>query len=306
MTGFLDIADFSTDSLKALIKTGLAMKADPTPWRQQLAGKSIALIFEKPSTRTRVSFEVGVTQLGATPLVLDSQSMQLGRGETIADTAKVLSRYVDAIMIRAHTHEAVQELAATASIPVINGLTDFSHPCQVMADVMTLAELKVPNCKSGDLDFSALKVLWAGEGNNVCHSWIEASARFGFALNIATPKLLRPDAATIARAEKEGAHITLSENINAAADGVDLVVTDTWFSMGTTPDPAHQSQLAPFRVTESVMSLAHKDALFMHCLPVYRGNEADAAVVDGAQSVIWHEAENRLHVQKAILCYCLS
>ncbi len=301
MTGFLDIADFSTDSLKAMLKTALAMKADPTPWHQQLAGKSIALIFEKPSTRTRVSFEVGVTQLGATPLVLDSQSMQLGRGETIADTAKVLSRYVDAIMIRAHTHEAVQELAATASIPVINGLTDFSHPCQVMADVMTLAELKAPN-----LDFSALTVLWAGEGNNVCHSWIEASARFGFALNIATPKPLRPDAATIARAEKEGARITLSENINAAADGVDLVVTDTWFSMGTTPDPAQKKQLAPFRVTESVMKLAHKDAIFMHCLPVYRGNEADAAVVDGAQSVIWDEAENRLHIQKAILCYCFS
>ena len=301
MTGFLDIADFSADSLKALIKTALAMKADPAPWRQQLLGKSIALIFEKPSTRTRVSFEVGVAQLGATPLVLDSQSMQLGRGETIADTAKVLSGYVDAIMIRAHAHEAVQELAATASIPVINGLTDFSHPCQVMADVMTLAELKAPN-----LDFSALTVLWAGEGNNVCHSWIEASARFGFALNIATPSTLRPDAATIARAEKEGARITLSADINAGADGVDLVVTDTWFSMGTTPDPAHQSQLAPFRVTESVMKLAHKDAIFMHCLPVYRGNEADAAVVDGAQSVIWHEAENRLHVQKAILCYCLS
>ena len=301
MTGFLDIADFTADSLKALIKDALAMKADPTPWHQQLAGKSIALIFEKPSTRTRVSFEVGVAQLGATPLMLDSQSMQLGRGETIADTAKVLSRYVDAIMIRAHTHEAVQELAATASIPVINGLTDFSHPCQVMADMMTLAELKVPN-----LDFSALTVLWAGEGNNVCHSWIEASARFGFALNIATPKLLRPDAATIARAEKEGAHISLTEDINAGAKNVDLVVTDTWFSMGTTPDQAQKSQLAPFRVTESVMSLAHKDAIFMHCLPVYRGNEADAAVVDGAQSVIWHEAENRLHVQKAILCYCLG
>ena len=301
MTGFLDIADFSTDCLKAMIKDAMAMKADPTPWHQQLAGKSIALIFEKPSTRTRVSFEVGVTQLGATPLMLDSQSMQLGRGETIADTAKVLSRYVDAIMIRAHTHEAVQELAATASIPVINGLTDFSHPCQVMADVMTLAELKAPN-----LDFSGLTVLWAGEGNNVCHSWIEASARFGFALNIATPKLLRPDAATIARAEKEGARITLSADINTAAKNVDLVVTDTWFSMGTTPDQAQKNQLAPFRVTESVMKLAHKDAIFMHCLPVYRGNEADAAVVDGAQSVIWDEAENRLHVQKAILCYCLS
>ena len=301
MTGFLDIADFGTDCLKAMLKDALAMKADPAPWHQQLAGKSIALIFEKPSTRTRVSFEVGVTQLGATPLMLDSQSMQLGRGETIADTAKVLSRYVDAIMIRAHAHEAVQELAATASIPVINGLTDFSHPCQVMADVMTLAELKAQN-----LDFSGLKVLWAGEGNNVCHSWIEASARFGFALNIATPSTLRPDAATIARAEKEGARITLSADINAGADGVDLVVTDTWFSMGTTPDQAQKNQLAPFRVTESVMSLAHKDAIFMHCLPVYRGNEADATVVDGAQSVIWHEAENRLHVQKAILCYCLG
>ena len=301
MTGFLDIADFTADCLKSMIKDGMAMKADPTPWRQHLAEKSIALIFEKPSTRTRVSFEVGVGQLGATPLVLDSQSMQLGRGETIADTAKVLSRYVDAIMIRAHSHEAVQELAATASIPVINGLTDVSHPCQVMADVMTLAELKAPN-----LDFSALTVLWAGEGNNVCHSWIEASARFGFALNIATPQTLRPDETIITRAQKQGAHITLTEDINAAVEGVDLVVTDTWFSMGTTPQQTHQSQLAPFRITESVMKLAHKDAIFMHCLPVYRGNEATAAVVDGKQSVIWHEAENRLHIQKAILCYCLN
>ena len=301
MTGFLDIADFSPDRLKAMLKDGMAMKADPTPWHQHLGGKSIALIFEKPSTRTRVSFEVGVAQLGATPLVLDSQLMQLGRGETIADTAKVLSRYVDAIMIRANTHTAVQTLAATASIPVINGLTDFSHPCQVMADMMTLAELKAPN-----LDFSALQVLWAGEGNNVCHSWIEASARFGFALRIATPPALRPDAATIARAEKEGARIKMSENINAAADGVDLVVTDTWFSMGATPDQNQQNQLTPFRITESVMKLAQKDAIFMHCLPVYRGNEADAAVVDGAQSVIWDEAENRLHIQKAILCHCLK
>jgi ornithine carbamoyltransferase len=300
---FLDIANHDTATLTQIIRDGLAMKANPDEYRSRLAGKSIALIFEKPSTRTRVSFEVGVYHLGASPLVLDSKTMQLGRGETIADTARVLSRYVDAVMIRANSHEALVELANHADIPVINGLTDRSHPCQVMADVMTLAELKAP-----DLDFSHLSVLWTGDGNNVAHSWIEASARFGFALTLATPASLRPDAEIVADAVNQGGRITLTDDTMAAATGVDLIVTDTWTSMGSA-EKADQStryeSLIPFRVTTAMMQQAASDAIFMHCLPVYRGNEVEAEVVDGAQSVIWDEAENRLHVQKAIMCHCL-
>jgi ornithine carbamoyltransferase len=303
MQPFLDIANHDTATLTQIIRDGLAMKANPAEYQSRLAGKSIALIFEKPSTRTRVSFEVGVYQLGASPLVLDSKTMQLGRGETIADTARVLSRYVDAVMIRANSHEALVELANHADIPVINGLTDRSHPCQVMADVMTLAEHKAP-----DLDFSHLSVLWTGDGNNVAHSWIEASARFGFALTLATPESLRPDAEIVAYAVNQGGRITLTDDTMAAATGVDLIVTDTWTSMGSAEN-ADQSQryesLVPFRVTTAMMKQAASDAIFMHCLPVYRGNEVEAEVVDGAQSVIWDEAENRLHVQKAIMCHCL-
>jgi ornithine carbamoyltransferase len=304
MQAFLDIADYDTATLTQIIRDGMAMKANPDDHLSRLAGKSIALIFEKPSTRTRVSFEVGVYQLGASPVVLDSKSMQLGRGETIADTARALSRYVDAIMIRANSHAALVELAKHAEIPVINGLTDRSHPCQVMADVMTLAEYKAP-----DLDFSHLSVLWTGDGNNVAHSWIEASARFGFALTLATPASMRPDEGIVTNALKEGGRITLADDAFAAAKGVDLIVTDTWASMGSTADvdkSAHDDILTPFRVTSTLMKQAASDAIFMHCLPVYRGNEVVTEVVDGPQSVIWDEAENRLHVQKAIMCHCMD
>ena len=304
MATFLDIVDYDTATLTQIIRDGLAMKANPGDYKSRLAGKCIALIFEKPSTRTRVSFEVGVYQLGASPIVLDSKSMQLGRGETIADTARALSRYADAIMIRANSHEALVELAKHADIPVINGLTDRSHPCQVMADVMTLAEHKAP-----DLDFSHLSVLWTGDGNNVAHSWIEASARFGFALTLATPASMRPDEEIVVDALNKGARIALAEDAYAAAKGVDLIVTDTWTSMGSTEGDdksARADILKPFQVTTSLMKQAASDAIFMHCLPVYRGNEVVAEVVDGPQSVIWDEAENRLHVQKAIMCHCLD
>ena len=273
-----------------------------------LNAKTIALLFEKPSTRTRISFEVGVHQLGGAPIVLDNKSMQLGRGETVADTAKVMSRYLDAIMIRADSHDAVLELSDHADIPVINGLTDQSHPCQVMADVMTMAEHKAP-----DLNFANMKVAWLGEGNNVSHSWIEAAVRFGFTLSLATPDQLQPDANIIAKAQAEGGAITLTNDPADAIKDADVVVTDTWLSMsnfgsasGQKDIDAHKDKLTPYRVTAIRMKEAAADAIFMHCLPVYRGNEADAEVVDGAQSVIWDEAENRLHIQKAIMCFCLN
>lgn len=301
---FLDIANYTSDHLHQIIKDALAMKSSPDQFKDRLNRKNIALIFEKPSTRTRLSFEVGVNQLGAAPLVLDNKSMQLGRGETVADTGRVMSRYVDAIMIRAESHDALLELAKYASIPVINGLTDKSHPCQVMADVMTIAEYKAKN-----LDFTNLNVAWLGEGNNVAHSWIEAAARFGFTLTLATPDALQPDADIIATARAEGGSINLTSNANDAIKNADVVVTDTWLSMNKADSldvSAHKQMLTPYRVTAKLMEQASPDAIFMHCLPVYRGNEADAEVVDGVQSVIWDEAENRLHVQKAIMCFCLE
>lgn len=303
---FLDIHDFDSATLKAMLADGLAMKKDPALGVKHLAGKHVALIFEKPSTRTRISFEVGVAQLGGTPLVLDAKSMQMGRGESLADTAQVLSRYVHAMMLRVDQHRTLDELAATATIPVINGLSDISHPCQVMADVMTLAEAKAP-----DLDFSALTILWAGDGNNVTHSWIDAAASFGFALRLACPPDLAPRADIIHRAQQKGGRITFDTTgdttITDLAQGVDAIVTDTWFSMGDegADKKAREKLLAPYRITQAIMQQAKPDAVFMHCLPVYRGNEATAEVVDGTQSIIFDEAENRLHAQKAILRHCL-
>ena len=305
---FIDIADYSSNHLRQMIQDALIMKARPDSVSNTLSGMNIALLFEKPSTRTRISFEVGVNQLGAAPLVLDNKGMQLGRGETVADTAKAMSRYVDAIMIRAENHDTVLELSHHASIPVINGLTNQSHPCQVMADVMTVAEKKAP-----DLNFAHLHIVWLGDGNNVAHSWIEAAAAFGFSLTLATPDALRPDASIVAKAKAAGGVIHLSDDPALAVKNADVVVTDTWISMGASMGgadhinaAAHKNMLEPFRVTTQLMELAAPDAIFMHCLPVYRGNEADAEVVDGVQSVIWDEAENRLHVQKAIMCFCLD
>ncbi|XDZ65523.1 ornithine carbamoyltransferase [Alphaproteobacteria bacterium LSUCC0684] len=305
MPDFLDIADLDTASLKAILADADTMKGDARPHDQVLAGKTVAMIFEKPSTRTRVSFEVGITQLGAAPLILQAGEMQLGRGETVADTARVLSGYVDAIMIRTSRHETLIELADYATIPVINGLTDRSHPCQVMADVMTLAEQKAP-----DHDFSALKVAWLGDGNNVANSWIEAASRFGFSLDLAVPPALNPDPSVVRRAMDEGAQIRITDRPEDAARDADVVVTDTWSSMGMPGGYSNsgdrQALLRPFQVDARMMKLAKPDAIFMHCLPVYRGQEATADVVDGPQSVIWQEAENRLHVQKAILTYCFG
>ena len=300
---FIDLADVDGAVLKDILADADAMKSGAKPHADLLAGKTVAMIFEKPSTRTRVSFEVGIQQLGATPLVLKSEEMQLGRGETIADTARVLSGYVDAIMIRTSRHEIITELAKFASIPVINGLTDRSHPCQVMADVMTMAELKAP-----DHDFSQMKVAWFGDGNNVAVSWIEAAVKMDFRLDLAVPPALAPDEDLGGMLDHP--NIAMTADPVEAAKNADVMVTDTWSSMGMPGGYSNsgdrQDLLRPYQINQALMDHAKKDAVFMHCLPVYRGQEASADVVDGPQSVIWQEANNRLHVQKAIMAYCFK
>jgi ornithine carbamoyltransferase len=263
-----------------------------------LAGKTLALIFEKNSTRTRVSFEVAMRQLGGDVIVLEGDKSQLGRGETIADTARVLSRYVDAIMIRTSAPEKLAELAHFASVPVINGLTDAAHPCQLMADVMTLREHK------GD-DLRGRVVTWTGDGNNVAQSWIKAAARFGFELRLACPDPLRADRAAVDWALANGGRIVEGSDPVELVSGADCVVTDTWVSMGDKDAANRHNLLRPYQVNEALMAHARPDALFMHCLPAHRGEEVTDAVIDGPNSVVWDEAENRLHAQKGVLAWCL-
>ncbi len=297
---FIDIDSLDRKSLRAIIDAAAAIKRKGrVPKNLRLrSGAVLAMIFEKPSTRTRVSFEVAMHQLGGNSVVLDPQDMQLGRGETLADTARTLSRYVDAIMLRTGPHETLTELAAHASVPVINGLTCRSHPCQVMADVMTFEELKGP--------IEGRTIAWIGDANNVATSWVHAAARFGCKLRIAAPKAYAPSPALLDWAKREGADIELSEDPLLAARGADCVVTDVWVSMGDDDAKQRTEALRPFQVNGKVMAQAAKDAIFMHCLPAHRGDEVTAEVIDGAQSAVWDEAENRLHVQKAILAWCLS
>jgi ornithine carbamoyltransferase len=293
MRHFLDLRDFDRDRLNAMLETAAQMKAGEVS-SMPLAGKSIGMIFEKPSTRTRVSFEVGIRQLGGTPVILAAQDLQLGRGETVADTARVLSRYLDGVMIRALSHDTVAEFAAEGSIPVINGLTNLSHPCQIMADLQTI------QAHLGALEHQI--VAWFGDGNNVANSWIEAAALFGFELRIAGPEAYRPPAHLVAWARAEGANISFVDKAEIAAKDATVLVTDVWISMGD--DEGNRLQdMAPFQVTETLMSLAAPDAIFMHCLPALRGQEVTAEVIDGAQSVVFDEAENRLHAQKAIMAH---
>jgi ornithine carbamoyltransferase len=297
---FLDIDALDAKTLRAIIDTaaeikrkGRSPKALGVP-----AGAVLAMIFEKPSTRTRVSFEVAMHELGGVSLMLNPQEMQLGRGETIADTARVLSRYVDAIMLRTGPHATLTELAKNASIPVINGLTARSHPCQVMADVMTFEELKGP--------IEGRIIAWIGDANNVATSWVHAAARFGFSLRIAAPAEFAPAPELLAWAKAEGADVEVSADARQAAREADCVVTDVWVSMGDNDEKKRKEALRPFQVNRAVMAEAKKDAVFMHCLPAHRGDEVTADVIDGGQSVVWDEAENRLHVQKAILAWCLG
>ncbi len=263
-----------------------------------LAGKMLALIFEKPSTRTRVSFEVGMRQLGGDVITLTGTEMQLGRGETIADTARVMSRYVDAIVMRTHDHARLLEMADNASIPVINGLTNLSHSVQLMADVMTFEEHRGP--------IAGQIVAWSGDGNNVARSWIERAARFGFTLRLATPDSLRPPAEIVEWARSVGAKIELTSDPEEAVAGARCVVTDTWVSMSDDPNTNRHNLLAPYRVTGDLMRKAAPDALFMHCLPAHRGEEVTDEVIDGPQSVVFDGAENRLHAQKGVLAWALG
>lgn len=294
---FLDISAVTDETLSGILKSAHMLKENRQHERP-LAGKMLAMIFDKPSTRTRVSFDVGMRQLGGETLFLSSVDMQLGRGETIADTARVLSRYVDAIMIRTTGHSRLMELAEHATVPVINGLTDDTHPCQIMADVMTIEE-QLGSAKGK-------KIAWTGDGNNVLNSLIEAAPVFGYELAIAVPQGHQPSATYIDAAIKAGARITVSHNAEEAVTQSDCVVTDTWTSMGFEDESKGHNTFQPFQVNEQLMSHAKSDAIFMHCLPAHRGEEVTDAVIDGAQSVVFDEAENRLHVQKAILSWCLA
>jgi ornithine carbamoyltransferase len=294
---FLDLDRVGAAELRRMLDAGLAFKRG-NKRGHPLQGKMLAMLFEKPSTRTRLSFEVAMKQLGGHTVVMTDSSSQISRGETMADTARVLSRYVDAIMIRTGRAANLEELAAHASVPVINGLTDMSHPCQIMADVMTLEERK------GDLPSRV--VAWCGDGNNVATSWIHAAARFGFELRLACPSGLQPPAKALDWATAEGARVSVCDDPCAAADGADCIVTDTWVSMGVESNERRHDMLVPYRVDARLMALAKPDAVFMHCLPAKRGQEVTADVIDGPQSVVWDEAENRLHVQKGILVWCLG
>jgi ornithine carbamoyltransferase len=293
---FLDLRDHDTATLRRMLERAATLKRGPA--ERPLAGRTLALVFEKPSTRTRVSFEVGMRQLGGEVVVLSAADMQIGRGETIADTARVLSRYVDAIVLRTGLSSRLHEMAGYATVPVINGLTADSHPCQLLADVLTFEEHRGP--------ISGQVVAWCGDGNNVARTYIEAAVRFGFLLRIATPAELRPPEAMVAWARAQGATVELFDDPEQAVAGARCVVTDTWISMSDDDSINRHNMLAPYRVTPSLMARAAPDALFMHCLPVHRGEEVDAAVIDGPQSVVFDEAENRLHAQKGVLLWALG
>jgi ornithine carbamoyltransferase len=297
---FIDLSDIDSATLRAILADAAALKASrrrpdaPRPF----AGKTLAMIFDKPSTRTRVSFDVAMRDLGGETVVLSGGELQIGRGETVSDTAKVLSRYVDAIMIRLLDHALVRELADNATVPVINGLTRLSHPCQIVADVMTFEERK------GSI--AGRTVAWLGDGNNVLASWIHASAKLGFRLKLATPPELAPRAELLKWAKANGGDVIASNDPEDAAGDADCVVTDTFVSMGDAESERRHNLLMPYQVNARLMARARPDAIFMHCLPAHRGEEVTAEVIDGPQSVVFDEAENRLHAQKAILVWALG
>lgn len=294
---FLDLSAVSAADLRAMIDGARSAKT-ATATDRPLAGKMLAMIFEKPSTRTRVSFDVGMRQLGGETLFLSGTEMQLGRAETIADTAKVLSRYVDMIMIRTLDHSRMLELAEHATVPVINALTDDTHPCQIMADILTFEEHRGP--------IKGRTLAWTGDGNNVLHSLIEGAAQFGYRMQIATPEGSEPDARFVEWARKRGAEIDISADPDRAVKGADCVITDTWVSMNQEHKARGHNIFVPYQVNEKLMQKANPDALFMHCLPAHRGEEVTDGVMDGPQSVVFDEAENRLHAQKAVMRWCMG
>jgi ornithine carbamoyltransferase len=298
---FLDLADFTPTQLRALLTSAAQLKrARGNSAAKPLAGRTLALIFEKPSTRTRVSFEVAMRELGGDVIVLSSRDMQIGRGETVADTARVLSRYVHAIMLRTDSAAKLHEFAAHATVPVINGLTELSHPCQVVADLLTFEEYRGP--------IPGKKIAWLGDGNNVATSWIEAAVKFSFPLHLACPPGYTPNPAALSWAAGLGADITVTADPIAAVTNAACVVTDTWLSMADFEAEAatRTAALTPYQVTPELMSRAAPGAIFMHCLPAHRGEEVAAAVIDSPASVVFDEAENRLHAQKAILLQLLT
>lgn len=305
MRHFLNLSDAGADGIAAMITDALDRKAARAGWPKgkadadaPLAGHTLAMIFEKSSTRTRVSFDMAMRQLGGTTIVMDSGGMQLGRGETIADTARVLSGYCDAIMIRTDDHSKIEEMAANASVPVINGLTDLSHPCQIMADLLTLIE----NGKA----LPGLNVAWLGDGNNVLHSIIEAAGLMQFNIRVGCPQGYEPDASFVEAARAKGAAVSIFADAVEAVDGADVVITDTWISMGQEHVHNKLAAMMPFQVTERLMARAKADAVFLHCLPAHRDEEVTAAVIDGPQSRIWQEAENRLNAQKSVLLWAFG
>ncbi len=306
MRHFLDLATPGRAALRTILdeahrrKAARAGRPKGAPDADApLSGHALAMIFEKPSTRTRFSFDIGIRQLGGSSIVTSSGDMQLGRGETVADTARVLSRMVDAAMIRTTGHAVVEELAAHATIPVINGLTDLGHPCQAMADLMT-AEERLGQPVEGTC------WAWLGDGNNMAHSLIEAASVMDFDLKLGVPHGYDPDQGVVACAAARGGSVDIVRSAKAAVEGAAIVATDTWVSMGQAADKAKAGAMAPFRVTEALMAQAAPNAVFLHCLPAHRGDEVTGEVIDGAQSAVWDEAENRLHVQKAILLWCLG
>nr|WP_282570794.1 ornithine carbamoyltransferase [Sphingopyxis sp. MSC1_008] len=305
MRHFLNLSDAGGDAVAAMLADAIDRKAARATWPKgkvdadaPLAGHVLAMVFEKNSTRTRASFDIAIRQLGGTSMIMDAGVTQLGRGETIADTARVLSRYADAIMIRTDDHAKVEELAEYASVPVINGLTDLSHPCQIVADLLTIVE-------SGKA-LPGLELAWLGDGNNVLSSLIEAAGLFGFHVRAGVPQGYDPDADFVEAARAKGSRIDITRDAREAVAGADLVVTDTWVSMGQ--DHAHNkiAAMAPYQVDERLMTGAKSDAIFLHCLPAHRGDEVVDAVMDGPQSRVWDEAENRVHAQKSILLWAFG
>ncbi|MBV1927758.1 MAG: ornithine carbamoyltransferase [Rhodobacteraceae bacterium] len=307
MTHFLDIHKTDPADLRSMLDSAASMKQarqglpkGTVDEDQALAGRIVAMIFEKPSTRTRVSFDVGVRQMGGQTMMLSGNDMQLGHGETIADSARVLSRYVDMIMIRTFDESVLSEMAEYADVPVINGLTDRTHPCQIMADILTYEEHRGP--------IAGKKVVWTGDGNNVCASFLHAAGQFGFDLTFTGPAHLDPEDEFVALARSKGSTVVIERDAFKAVEGADLVVADTWVSMHDAQSARERrhNMLRPYQVNEKLMAAAKPDALFMHCLPAHREEEVTSEVMDGPQSVIFDEAENRLHAQKAIMRWCLG
>jgi len=302
---FLDLYRLEAADIRAILDDAHRRKAARLGWPKGRVDadapgrdRTLAMIFEKNSTRTRFSFDAAMRQLGGDVIISNAVDMQLGRGEPIEDTARVLSRMVDAIMIRANVHEDVERLAMSSTVPVINGLSDKGHPCQILADIQTFEEHRGP--------IAGKTIAWVGDGNNVCASFIHAAPKLGYRLNIAAPAIYHPDLVDLARAQAEQGQVTTTHDPREAVEGADCVITDTWVSMGDTDHDERLDALEPYQVDEALMELAAKHAVFLHCLPAHRGEEVTDEVIDGPQSLIWDEAENRIHAQKSILAWCLG